>query len=60
MLRDGQFIREAPIHISSGYVPQFELKPTTPEEQVFQDWLLGKLENKESIVSKIFGAMLRI
>ncbi len=41
MLRDGHFIKEDPPKIGAHYVPQFYVKPATPEERFAQDVLLG-------------------
>lgn len=58
MLRDGQFIKEEPPKIGAHYVP-LRKRGLSREEQFMQDILLGMEERRQSILSKLFGMMLR-
>lgn len=60
MLRDGQFIKEAPPKIGAFYVRQFYKPVTTPEERMVQNLLLGFREEQASFLSKMFGLLLRV
>lgn len=58
MLINGKFIKEEPPKIGRFYVPQ--PKTDTPEERFAQSLLLGWTQEKESLLSKFFGLMLRM
>ncbi len=60
MLRDGQFIKEEPPKIGQFYIPQAKEEDRTPEERFMQNLLLGYKDNQHSILSRVFGFMLRI
>lgn len=60
MLRDGQFIKEEPPRIGQFYVPQTKEEDRTPEERFMQNLLLGYKDSQHSILSRVFGFMLRI
>jgi hypothetical protein len=59
MLRDGQFIKEAPPRIGAFYVPKFYKTSSTPEERMVQSLLLGFREDRASFLSKVFGILMR-
>jgi len=59
MLRDGQFIKEAPPKIGAHYVPHSPA-PFSREEQFVQSILLGIEGRRQSFLSKILGVMLRV
>ena len=59
MLRDGQFIKEAPPKIGAYYTPQ-PAAPVSREEQFVQNILLGIEDRRQSFLSKILGVMLRV
>ena len=58
MLRDGQFIKEEPPKIGLHYTPKV-VSTTTPEERLVQDVLLGRKNQYQSFLSRVFGVMLR-
>lgn len=58
MLVDGQFVKEEPPKIGAYYTPK-PANPTTPEEQLVQDLLLGYKNQQNSFLSRVFGVMLR-
>lgn len=60
MLRDGKFIKEDPPKIGQFYVPKFREDDRTPEERFAQNLLLGYQEKQYSLLSKIFGLILRV
>lgn len=60
MLRDGHFIREEPPRIGAHYVPQFYSRPSTPEERLVQDIMLGAKPYNESPLTKLFGRLLGV
>lgn len=60
MLRDGHFIQEELPRIGAHYVPQFYSRPTTPEERLVQDIVLGNRPLDESPLTKLFGRLLSI
>lgn len=60
MLRDGYFIREEPPRIGAHYVPQFYRRPTTPEERLVQDLVLGDKIRRPSPLIKLLGRLLSI
>lgn len=60
MLRDGKFIKEDPPKIGQFYVPKFREDERTPEERFAQNLLLGYQEKQYSLLSKIFGLILRV
>lgn len=60
MLRDGKFIKEDPPKIGQFYVPKFKDDERTPEERFAQNLLLGYQEKQYSLLSKIFGLILRV
>lgn len=60
MLRDGYFIKEEPPKIGAHYVPQFYLRPSTPEERFMQDIMLGDKPYKPSPVAKFFERLLGV
>lgn len=60
MLRDGQFIKEAPPKIGAHYVPQFTQTKFSKEEQFVQSILLGIEERRQSFLSKVLGLVLRV
>lgn len=60
MLRDGHFIREEPPRIGAHYVPQFYSRPSTPEERLVQDIMLGVKSQAESPLTKLFGRLLSV
>lgn len=60
MLRDGQFIKEDPPRIGAFYVPSFRPRYVTPEESMAQSILLGIEQKRASLLSRIFGLMLRV
>lgn len=60
MLREGTFIKENPPTIGQFYVPKYKVDQWTPEERFMQSVLLGIEEQKNSLLSKLFGLMLRI
>lgn len=59
MLRDGKFIKEEPPKIGQFYVPKLREEDNTPEERFVQDLLLGYEEKQYSLLSKVFGFILR-
>lgn len=59
MLRDGQFIKEAPPKIGAHYVPQTPAA-FSREEQFVQSILLGIEDRRQSFLSKVLGLMLRV
>ena len=60
MLRDGQFIKEEPPKIGQFYVPLTKEEDRTPEERFMQDLLLGCRHEQHSLLSKLFGFILRV
>lgn len=60
MLRDGNFIREEPPKIGAYYVPQFYSRPSTPEERLVQDIMLGSKPYHESPITKFFERLLSV
>ena len=60
MLRDGEYIREAPPKIGIQYIPRPNAGSTSKEELFAQDIILMKEERRQSVLSKILGAVLRI
>lgn len=60
MLRDGKFIKEAPPKIGQFYTPKTKDDDWTPEERFMQSLLLGYREEQHSLLSKIFGLILRV
>lgn len=60
MLRDGQFIKEDPPKIGQFYTPNTKDDDRTPEERFMQDLLLGYRHEQHSLLSKVFGFILRI
>ena len=60
MLRDGHFIQEELPRIGAHYVPQFYSRPSTPEERLVQDIMLGVKSNGESPLTKLFGRLLSV
>jgi len=60
MLRDGQYIREAPLKLSVHYIPKKYPSHISKEEQFAQNILLGIAEQKLSILSRVFGFLLRM
>lgn len=58
MLINGKFVKEEPPKIGRFYIPQ--ARHDTPEERFAQSLLLGWTSEKESILSKFFGLMLRM
>ena len=60
MLRDGYFIKEEPPKIGAHYVPQFYLRPSTPEERFMQDVVLGAKPYRPSPVTKFFERLLGV
>lgn len=60
MLRDGKFIKEAPPKIGQFYIPKSREDERTPEERFAQNLLLGYQEKQYSLLSKIFGLILRV
>ena len=59
MLRNGQFIKEAPPKIGSQYLPNSK-QGLNKEEQFVQNILLGIEERQRSFLSKVLGLMLRV
>lgn len=59
MLKDGQFIKEDPPKIGAHYTPKL-INPSTPEERMVQDLLLGYTNERESFLSRVFSVMLRV
>ena len=59
MLKNGQFIKEDPPKIGSHYIPTKPM-PFSREEQFVQSVLLGINDNRQSLLSKLFGFMLRV
>jgi hypothetical protein len=60
MLKDGVFVKEEPPTIGRCYVPKFREENCTPEERFVQDLLLGGGQDRQSILSRWFGLMLRM
>ena len=60
MLRDGKFIKEDPPKIGKFYIPKIKEDDRTPEEQFVQNLLLGYREQQYSLLSKVFGFILRV
>lgn len=60
MLRDGQFIKEAPPKIGAHYTPKFTNQKFSKEEQFVQSILLGIEERRQSFLSKVLGLVLRV
>ena len=60
MLRDGQFIKEAPPKIGAHYTPNFKPQKFSKEEQFVQSILLGFEERRQSFLSKVLGLVLRV
>lgn len=60
MLRDGQFIKEAPPKIGAHYTPTFNKTKFSKEEQFVQNLLLGFEERRQSFLSRVLGLMLRV
>lgn len=60
MLRDGHFIKEDPPKIGQFYIPGSKEDDWTPEERFMQDLLLGYREQEHSLLSKVFGFILRV
>jgi CRISPR/Cas system-associated protein endoribonuclease Cas2 len=60
MLRDGKFIKEAPPKIGKFYVPKVREDERTPEERFAQNLLLGYQEKQFSLLSRVFGFILRV
>ena len=60
MLRDGKFIKEDPPKIGKFYIPKHREDDHTPEERFAQNLLLGYREQQYSLLSKLFGFILRV
>jgi len=60
MLRDGKFIKEEPPRIGQFYTPKLKEDDRTPEERFAQNLLLGYQEKQYSLLSKLFGFILRV
>lgn len=60
MLKDGAFVKEEPPTIGRCYIPEFKVENVTPEERFMQDILLGYKDNRQSVLSRWFGLMLRM
>lgn len=60
MLKDGVFVKEEPPTIGRCYVPKFKEEQVTPEERFVQSILLGYKQDRQSILSRWFGLMLRM
>jgi len=60
MLKNGTFVKEEPPAIGRCYVPKFKEEGFTPEERLVQDILLGYKETRQSVLSRLFGLMLRM
>lgn len=60
MLRDGQFIREAPPKIGAHYIPTYYKRNATAEERFTQDVLLGINPYTITVMDKILGKLLRL
>lgn len=59
MLRDGQFIKEEPPKIGAHYVPVRQRR-FNKEEQFVQSVLLGIEQRRQSLLSKVFGMILKV
>lgn len=60
MLRDGKFIKEDPPKIGQFYTPKIKEDSWTPEERFMQSLLLEYREEQHSLLSKVFGFILRV
>lgn len=59
MLRDGQFLKEAPIQVGAHYVPAAKPRYQSAEERFMQAVLLGDAKSV-SIWSVLVGKLMQI
>lgn len=60
MLINGRFVKEDPPKIGCFYVPSAKDDARTNEEKFMQDILLGYKTQQHSLLSKVFGFILRL